>query len=99
FTPLSSLCPYTTLFRSVTAEEGIAALDDAATSVAAVGGEGDTERLFDFPNWRQGGLASLNKNKRVLEQRAAAAQTPGDRAAELRSEEHTSELQSREKHV
>lgn len=42
---------------------------------------GTHPRLFDFPNWRQGGMPYLSRNRRALEQRAATA--PND---ELRNE-------------
>lgn len=60
----------------VTAPDGIRATPDAGPVMLS--GEvrkmdGDYARLFDFPNWRQGGIAYLSRNRRALEQRAAAA--------------------------
>ncbi len=60
----------------VTAPDGIRATPDAGP-VMLSGDirtmEGEYARLFDFPNWRQGGIAYLSRNRRALEQRAAAA--------------------------
>jgi hypothetical protein len=41
------------------------------------------ERLFDFPNWRQGGLKRLLENRRALESRIASAPEPQTRAEEM----------------
>lgn len=41
------------------------------------------DRLFDFPNWRQGGIAELAKNVQRLQNEIAAAVTPEDREARL----------------
>ncbi|MFH1158675.1 MAG: hypothetical protein V1721_07335 [Pseudomonadota bacterium] len=43
----------------------------------------DNNRLFDFPNWRQGGLKKLEDNKRELQEKIIAARTPEDRVALL----------------
>ncbi len=61
----------------VTAPDGIRATPDAGpvmlnnTGRASEGS--DYARLFDFPSWRQGGIENLSRNRRALEQRAAAA--------------------------
>jgi tetratricopeptide (TPR) repeat protein len=41
------------------------------------------DRLFDFPNWRQGGLKRLTENRRDLEAKAASARNPQSRSEEL----------------
>jgi tetratricopeptide (TPR) repeat protein len=43
----------------------------------------DNNRLFDFPNWRQGGARLLLENRRKLEGQIAAAKTPDERASLL----------------
>lgn len=40
-------------------------------------------RLFDFPNWRQGGLEKFQENKQVLQNAAAAAAMPDERLGAL----------------
>jgi hypothetical protein len=60
----------------VTAPEGIRATPDAGPVLLTDAGSrmaGEYPRLFDFPNWRQGGIEHLARNRRLLEQRAAAA--------------------------
>lgn len=42
--------------------------------------EGRPVRLFDFPNWRQGGISRLIENKRIIEKQIATAHTADDRA-------------------
>lgn len=68
-------------FVTVSADTGIAATPGASasptmidTSMTFTGGE--TKRLFDFPNWVQGGNARLNENRRIIETEIAAASTP-----------------------
>lgn len=69
----------------VTAPNGVQATPDAGPvlllSDDAARMAGTHPRLFDFPNWRQGGMPYLMRNRRALEQRAASA--PND---ELRNE-------------
>ena len=68
----------------VTAPDGIRATPDAGpVMLNSVNKpvDGDYARLFDFPSWRQGGIENLSRNRRALEQRAAAA--PND---EIRNE-------------
>lgn len=62
----------------VTSPEGLRATPDAGPVMLADPGTrmtGDYPRLFDFPNWRQGGIEYLSRNRRQLEQRAASAPT------------------------
>jgi hypothetical protein len=40
-------------------------------------------RLFDFPNWRQGGLMELDRNVQTLENKIAASQTQDERTTLL----------------
>lgn len=68
----------------VSAPGGVMATPDAGPvllSDDASRAMGTHPRLFDFPNWRQGGIPYLSRNRRALEQRAATA--PND---ELRNE-------------
>jgi len=60
----------------VTAPGGIRATPDAGPVLLTETGTrtaGEYPRLFDFPNWRQGGIEHLSRNRRLLEQSAAAA--------------------------
>lgn len=60
----------------VTAPNGIRATPDAGPILLTDAGSrmaGEYPRLFDFPNWRQGGIDHLSRNRRLLEQRAADA--------------------------
>jgi len=43
----------------------------------------DNNRLFDFPNWRHGGIRELQKNRQELQEKIAAADTPEARAGLL----------------
>jgi|GEM_PF-792220 len=60
----------------ITAADGIMATPDAGPAMVSHGAEGapeDFPRLFDFPNWRQGGLKQLTRNRSKLEQQSAHA--------------------------
>lgn len=59
----------------ISASNGIHATPDAGPVLLNDSGNfsGDHPRLFDFPNWRQGGIQYLSRNRRLLEQRAATA--------------------------
>lgn len=43
----------------------------------------DNNRLFDFPNWRQGGLKKMEDNKRKLQEKILVSRTPEERVALL----------------
>ncbi len=43
----------------------------------------DSNRLFDFPNWRRGGLKYLQKNESAMTARIAAATMPEERAGRM----------------
>src|SRR2546428_10148657 len=77
--PRSTLCPYTTLFRSHARREE----DDGPSFAAAV-----------VPDARRSaaGVRLRDRGKRLP---AGGRSRHGPRARQLRSEEHTSELQSR----
>jgi tetratricopeptide (TPR) repeat protein len=64
---------------------GITATQGAVGSVEAMEDAEDdgTRRIFDFPNWRQGGLKQLNKNRHAIEDALATAKTPEDRQSLL----------------
>jgi hypothetical protein len=57
----------------------------AATLIGEADGDNnaEVERLFDFPNWRMGGLHKLNDNRRMIEGKIAAARSPEERAGLL----------------
>ena len=41
--------------------------------------DNDNNRLFDFPNWRRGGLEKLSESRQELQAKIAAAATPEER--------------------
>ena len=43
----------------------------------------DNNRLFDFPNWRQGGLKKMEDNKREIQEKILVASTTEERVALL----------------
>ena len=68
-------------FVMVTSPRGIIATPGAISSIrsdAGVEGE-DQTRLFDFPAWQQGGVTKLYRNRRLLEDKIAAANKPEER--------------------
>lgn len=72
----------------VTSEKGITASSDIGSSITATGERGENEAdvenlLYDFPNWRQGGPAHLDRNRRDLTRQIVEAQTPAERTALL----------------
>lgn len=87
--PLSEKVKFTRIenFVLVTSPGGLTATPGASAGPSAVAAEResprDESRLFDFPNWRQGGLTQLYKNARELEGKVAAAEKPEDRGALL----------------
>src|SRR3712207_7033593 len=90
--PRSTLFPYTTLFRS---DRTVAFLREAECRVDALDLAHRLHRLRDLH-----GLGGAGRLDRLLEHRAQVVAIDGVRAGEvlavLRSEEHTSELQSRQ---
>lgn len=73
-------------FLLVSGPSGLAATPGATARPAVVDAGGrkrEEPRLFDFPNWRQGGITKLYRNARELENKIAAADTPQDRNALL----------------
>lgn len=74
-------------FIIISAPRGIAATAAALAGPLAVRLTNAVEtpgaRLFDFPNWRQGGIAYLDLNISALENKAAAAASQDDRTALL----------------
>lgn len=40
-------------------------------------------RLFDFPNWRQGGIGQFRENKQRIQEEIVSAASPEDRAGQL----------------
>src|SRR3712207_7736708 len=81
--PRSTLFPYTTLFRSSNATNS--PRGEAAASTRRAGGPSSDTGL---PDWVGGGTATVTV--------PAGADGPGSAALGSRSEEHTSELQSRQ---
>lgn len=76
-------------FVLISAPNGITATPGAVAGPAAVsaddarGGPRDEARLFDFPNWRQGGILQLDKNVRALQLAIAEAKKPEEKNALL----------------
>ncbi len=65
---------------SVTAAgRGISALVGTADEVS----DNENTRLFDFPNWRRGGLKNFQENKQDIQDRIAATDAPEERAGLL----------------
>jgi hypothetical protein len=88
--PLSDKVRVTRLgdYVSVSTPEGLTATTNVIASVSALedgddAADDEKARLFDFPNWRKGGLPQLYKNRRALEAQVAAARSPDDREAAL----------------
>lgn len=68
-------------FIMITAPDGIQATPGAIAGPREVGKEeaSDATRLFDFPAWRKGGIPKLYRNRRLLEDKIAAAVKPAER--------------------
>ncbi|MDI1228688.1 MAG: hypothetical protein PSY14_13490 [bacterium] len=89
--PLSDGLKVTRLdnFVLISAPNGITATPGAIAGPAAVAaseerpGARDEARLFDFPNWRQGGLLQLDKNVRAMQVAIAEAKKPEEKNALL----------------
>lgn len=66
----------------LSAPGGLALTPGASAIPVAMNGPDDENhpRLFDFPGWRQGGLARLDLNKRMIEQEIFAAASPEKRS-------------------
>lgn len=56
---------------------------NAAIQVGDAGAEGDSEHLFDFPNWQQGGPENFQKSKQKIQEEIISAAMPEDRAGLL----------------
>ncbi len=74
-------------FVTVTADDGIAATPGVTATPTMVYDPasftaGEQRRLFDFPNWVQGGIGKLNDNRRAIEAQIAAASTDDARQEE-----------------
>src|SRR5690606_40847239 len=96
--PRSTLFPYTTLFRSHVASAWIERIIDAAQGVGNVGGECGRFARFTVLRAKFFRLVTQHQRGFVVAIRIDARRTDGCAIAlqTLRSEEHTSELQSRE---
>src|SRR3712207_9084154 len=91
--PRSTLFPYTTLFRSVSGGAVIERFGELEAEVRS-GSEAAIEPLADLlADHEELVPAETSKLERAL---AAVRRSAGDGVATLRSEEHTSELQSRQ---
>ena len=68
-------------FVMITAPNGITATPGAIRYTPPAEGEDDPNqtRLFDFPNWQHGGITKLYRNRRILEDKVAAATKPEER--------------------
>jgi hypothetical protein len=66
-------------FALITSPEGIMATPAVLAGPTLIVSKDETTenqtRLFDFPNWRQGGISRLNENRRALEAQIATAET------------------------
>ncbi len=67
-------------YVTISADTGIAATPGASSTPTMIDtstsfSSGETRRLFDFPNWVQGGITRLNDNRRVIEAQVAGAST------------------------
>lgn len=67
-------------FITVSADTGIAATPGASATPTMIDtstsfDSKETKRLFDFPNWIQGGLTRLNENRRTIEAQVVSAST------------------------
>src|SRR3712207_9016065 len=89
--PRSTLFPYTTLFRS---DQGEAQGQDAADEEVAAGGAPDQERRIDAEGLYE--EAPHRVEAHVDHEEVPVLETFGEAAGDPRSEEHTSELQSRQ---
>jgi hypothetical protein len=72
----------------VTAPYGLTVTPEGGGVITLIGApdeasDDDNNRLFDFPNWRRGGLKELQKNRQDLQEKIAAAETPEARAGLL----------------
>jgi tetratricopeptide (TPR) repeat protein len=75
-------------FVSLTSPDGLTATPEGVGTPVLIGeadalSDDDNNRLFDFPNWRQGGLRMLWENRRKLQDEIVISQTPGERAGLL----------------
>lgn len=72
----------------VTAPFGLSVTPEGGGVITLIGApdeasDNDNNRLFDFPNWRRGGIKELQKNRQELQEKIAAADTPEARAGLL----------------
>ncbi len=72
----------------VTAPFGLSVTPEGGGVITLIGAtdeasDNDNNRLFDFPNWRRGGIKELQKNRQDLQEKIAAADTPEVRAGLL----------------
>jgi len=72
-------------FVLITTPQGMAATAGAGNGPALVNNQTGKEesRLFDFPNWQQGGISKLRHNVQDLQTRLSQATRPDDRNALL----------------
>ncbi len=76
-------------FVLISSPNGITATPGATAGPSAVAGSDERAgarneaRLFDFPNWRQGGIMQLDKNVRSLQAGIAEAKKPEEKNALL----------------
>lgn len=74
-------------FALITSPEGIVATPTVAAGPALIMTDDTSaaeDRLFDFPNWRQGGITHLNENRENLQRQIAETTTPAARSELLR---------------
>lgn len=75
-------------FVLLTAPSGLAVTPEGMGAAVLIGEADDNpaddhDRLFDFPNWQQGGIKKLQENKQKLQEEIVAAPMPEDRTGAL----------------
>src|SRR5699024_12543820 len=93
--PSSSLFPYTTLFRSPVVQD--LAIELAVTGVSYRQASNAMEKLLGYPVISHEGIRQQLLNTEVVPEESVPLHqdVEGEEQTPLRSEEHTSELQSR----
>ncbi|MBI3441128.1 MAG: hypothetical protein HY052_04905 [Proteobacteria bacterium] len=72
----------------LTAADGLTITPEGVGTPVLIGetdtaSDNDNNRLFDFPNWRQGGARQLQENRQKLQDAIVSAKTPDERAGLL----------------
>lgn len=72
----------------VTAPQGLSVTPEGGAAIRLIGdadaaSDDDNNRLFDFPNWRQGGTRDMRERREEMQADIAAAETPEERAGRM----------------